>query len=291
MNFRFAGLLALGLASKPPVVIDAVFDSNGVEIHYVSAGEGEPVVLLHGWMSDVSMWGRLDTNPATEQYQLIAVDLRGHGKSDKPHDPEQYGPEMAEDVVRLLDHLELKKAHLIGYSMGAIVAGKIAATHPDRVLSIVYGGQAPILTHDVNAAKVDAREIEVFAKAVEEGKGLGSYLIDVTPADKPKMSEEYANALAKVLYDGKDVKAFAAAGRGIKNLDVTLDQLAKCTAPMLFIHGSKEVEATKLRSALIVEELGRGELKVIEGTDHMTTLLDPEFGDTIDEFLEGIGRE
>lgn len=291
MNFRFAGLLALGLASKPPVVIDAVFDSNGVEIHYVSAGEGEPVVLLHGWMSDVSMWGRLDTNPATEQYQLIAVDLRGHGKSDKPHDPEQYGPEMAEDVVRLLDHLELQKAHLIGYSMGAIVAGKIAATHPDRVLSIVYGGQAPILTHDVNAVKVDAREIEVFAKAVEEGKGLGSYLIDVTPADKPKMSEEYANALAKVLYDGKDVKAFAAAGRGIKNLDVTLDQLAKCTAPMLFIHGSKEVEATKLRAALIVEELGRGELKVIEGTDHMTTLLDPEFGDTIDEFLEGIGRE
>jgi pimeloyl-ACP methyl ester carboxylesterase len=291
MKFRFAGLLALGLASKPPVVIDAVFDSNGVEIHYVSAGEGEPVVLLHGWMSDVSMWGRLDTNPATEQYQLIAVDLRGHGKSDKPHDPEQYGPEMAEDVVRLLDHLELKKAHLIGYSMGAIVAGKIAATHPDRVLSIVYGGQAPILTHDVNAVKVDAREIEVFAKAVEEGKGLGSYLIDVTPADKPKMSEEYANALAKVLYDGKDVKAFAAAGRGIKNLDVTLDQLAKCTAPMLFIHGSKEVEATKLRAALIVEELGRGELKVIEGTDHMTTLLDPEFGDTIDEFLEGIGRE
>ncbi len=291
MKFRFAGLLALGLASKPPVVIDAVFDSNGVEIHYVSAGEGEPVVLLHGWMSDVSMWGRLDTNPATEQYQLIAVDLRGHGKSDKPHDPEQYGPEMAEDVVRLLDHLELKKAHLIGYSMGAIVAGKIAATHPDRVLSIVYGGQTPILTHDVNAVKVDAREIEVFAKAVEEGKGLGSYLIDVTPADKPKMSEEYANALAKVLYDGKDVKAFAAAGRGIKNLDVTLDQLAKCTAPMLFIHGSKEVEATKLRAALIVEELGRGELKVIEGTDHMTTLLDPEFGDTIDEFLEGIGRE
>lgn len=291
MKFRFAGLLALGLASKPPVVIDAVFDSNGVEIHYVSAGEGEPVVLLHGWMSDVSMWGRLDTNPATEQYQLIAVDLRGHGKSDKPHDPEQYGAEMAEDVVRLLDHLELKKAHLIGYSMGAIVAGKIAATHPDRVLSIVYGGQTPILTHDVNAVKVDAREIEVFAKAVEEGKGLGSYLIDVTPADKPKMSEEYANALAKVLYDGKDVKAFAAAGRGIKNLDVTLDQLAKCTAPMLFIHGSKEVEATKLRAALIVEELGRGELKVIEGTDHMTTLLDPEFGDTIDEFLEGIGRE
>lgn len=291
MKFLVTALIALGFAPRPGFATDAVFDSNGVKIRYVTAGEGEPIVLLHGWMSDASMWGRLDTNPATEEFLLIAVDLRGHGKSDKPHDPEQYGPEMAEDVVRLLDHLELKKAHLVGYSMGAIVAGKIAATHPDRVLSVVYGGQAPILTTDVNDVKADAREIELFAKAVEEGKGLGSYLIEVTPADKPKMSQEYADALAKVLYDGKDVKAFAAAGRGIKNLDVTLDQLAKCTAPVLFIHGSKEAEATKLRAALIVEELGRGELKVIEGADHMTTLLDPEFGDTIDEFLERAGRE
>ncbi|MBL8769435.1 MAG: alpha/beta hydrolase [Planctomycetes bacterium] len=282
---------ALSVVPHDTDAIDAVFDSNGVEIRYVTAGEGEPVVLLHGWMSDGSMWGRLDTNPATEEYQLIAVDLRGHGKSGKPHEPEQYGPEMAEDVVRLLDHLELKKAHLVGYSMGAIVAGKIAATHPDRVLSLVFGGQAPVLTTDVKEVKVDAREIEVFAKAVEEGKGLGSYLIEVTPADKPKMSEDYANALAKVLYDGKDVKAFAAAGRGIKHLDVTLDQLARCSAPILFIHGSKEAEATKLRAALIVEELGRGDIKVIEGADHMTTLLDPEFGDTIDEFLEKVGRQ
>lgn len=290
MKFLVTALIALGFAPRPGFAADAVFDSNGVKIRYVTAGEGEPIVLLHGWMSDASMWGRLDTNPATEEFLLIAVDLRGHGKSGKPHEPEKYGPEMAEDVVRLLDHLELKKAHLVGYSMGAIVAGKIAATHPDRVLSVVYGGQAPILTTDVNDVKADAREIELFAKAVEEGKGLGSYLIEVTPADKPKMSQEYADALAEVLYDGKDVKAFAAAGRGIKHLDVTLDQLAKCTAPLLFIHGSKEAEATKLRAALIVEELGRGELKVIEGADHMTTLLDPEFGDTIDEFLESVER-
>src|SRR4051794_16055421 len=168
---------------------DSVFDSNGVKIRYVTAGKGEPIVLLHGWMSDSSMWGRLDTNRATKEYQLIALDLRGHGKSDKPHAVDKYGPEMAEDVVRLLDHLKLPKAHLIGYSMGAIVAGKVAATHPDRVLSVVYGGQAPILTGKV---KADAREIEVFAKAVEEGKGLGSYLLEVMPADKPKLTEEQA---------------------------------------------------------------------------------------------------
>ena len=284
MKYRslLAAFIAFCLAPKPAVAADEVFDSNGVKICYVTAGKGEPVVFLHGWMSDSSMWGPLDTNPATKEYQLISVDLRGHGKSDKPHEPEKYGVEMAQDVVRLLDHLKLPKAHLIGYSMGAIVAGKVAATHPDRVLSVVYGGQAPILT---GPAKKDAREIDVFAKAVEAGKGLGPYLIEVMPADKPKLTLEQANALAKFLYGNKDVKAFAAAGRGIKNLDMTGDQLKKCKAPILFVHGSKDADATKERAAAIIKLLGRGEIKVIEGADHVTTLTKPEFAKTIDEFL------
>src|SRR5262245_49017042 len=134
MKYRslLMALVVWTLVPRPVAAADEVFDSNGVKIRYVTAGKGEPVVLLHGWMSDSGMWGRLDTNPAAKEYQLIAVDLRGHGKSDKPHEADQYGPEMAADVVRLLDHLKLPKAHLIGYSMGAIVAGKVAAQHTDR---------------------------------------------------------------------------------------------------------------------------------------------------------------
>jgi pimeloyl-ACP methyl ester carboxylesterase len=288
-NWHLMPLLCLSLALPGRVeAADGVFDSNGVKIHYVTEGRGEPIVLLHGWMSDSSMWGRLDTNPATKEYQLIAVDLRGHGKSDKPHDSEKYGPEMAEDVVRLLDHLKLPKAHLVGYSMGAIVAGKVAATHPERVLSIVYGGQAPIFT---SKDKGDAHEIELFAKAVEEGNGLGSYLLEVMPADKPKLTKDQANGVAKVLYGNKDVKAFAAAGRGIKNLDVTPEQLKQCKAPILFIHGSKEASSTKERAAAITKLLGRGEIKVIEGADHMTTLTKPEFARAIEEFLRANRRK
>jgi pimeloyl-ACP methyl ester carboxylesterase len=274
-------LLSLALLGRVQAA-EAVFDSNGVKIRYVIEGNGEPIVLLHGWMSDSSMWGRLDSNPARKEFTLIAVDLRGHGKSDKPHDPEKYGPEMARDVVRLLDHLKLPKAHLVGYSMGAIVAGKMAATHPERVLSVVYGGQAPIFT---SKDRSDAREIEVFAKAVEEGKGLGSYLLEVTPADRPKMTLDQANAVARLLYGNKDVKAFAAAGRGTKNLDVTPEQLKGCKAPILFIYGSKEAPSTKERARAITKLLGRGEIKVIEGADHMTTLTNPEFAATIEKFL------
>ena len=288
-NRHLMALLFLSLALPGRVeAADDVFDSNGIKIRYLTEGKGEPIVLLHGWMGDSSMWGRLDTNPATKEYQLIAVDLRGHGKSDKPHDPEKYGPEMAEDVVRLLDHLKLPKAHLVGYSMGAIVAGKVAATRPERVLSVVYGGQAPIFTGE---DKSDAREIEVFAKAVEEGKDLGSYILEVTPVDKKKLTLDQANAVARFLYGNKDVKAFAAAGRGIKNLDVTPEQLKQCKAPILFIHGSKEASSTKERAAAITKLLGRGEIKVIDGADHMTTLTKPEFARAIEEFLRANKRK
>jgi pimeloyl-ACP methyl ester carboxylesterase len=97
---------------------------------------------------------------------------------------------MAADVVRLLDHLKVEKAHLIGYSSGAFIAGKVAATHPEHVLSVVYAGQAPLVAEAKSAsAKASGpSEVEVFAKAVDEGKDLGSYIIAVTPPGRPKPS-------------------------------------------------------------------------------------------------------
>lgn len=118
-------------------------------------------------------WGHLDTNPATKEYQLIALDLRGHGESGKPHDVAKYDEEVAADVIRLLDHLKVEKAHLVGYSSGSFVAGKVAATYPNRVRSVVFGGQAPIIGEVKDS---DFSEVELFATLVDEGKDLGWYI-------------------------------------------------------------------------------------------------------------------
>lgn len=266
---------------------DQVFNSNGVKIRYVTEGTGVPVVLIHGWMGDSSMWGGdLFGNTKLKRvdgFQLIALDCRGHGKSDKPHDIGQYGPEMAADVIRLLDHLKLEKAHLIGYSSGAFIAGKVVATHPERVLSVAYGGQAPVITRAVKAS--DFSECEMFAKAVDEGQDLGAYIMAVMPSNRPKPTEDQAKAIAKFLYGGKDVKAFALAGRSFKNLDVSEEQLAKCEAPILFIHGGNESDHVKNRVAKVHQLLGRGEIKIIEGGDHMTTLAKPECSAALLKFL------
>lgn len=285
-------------SAQPGATVVGEFDSNGVKIRYYTAGEGQPVVLIHGWMADSSMWGR-DASGKTslstagsEGFRFIALDCRGHGQSDKPHDPAQYGVEMAGDVVRLMDHLKIDAAHLVGYSSGSYIAGVVAAKHPRRVLSLLFAGQAPLISKTEpergpteKGPDTGASEVEIFAKAVEEGKGLGSYIMAVMPRDRPKPTEEQAEALAKWMFHGKDLKALAAAGRSFKHLGVTVEQLRACPAPIRFMHGEREGELVKEAVAAAHAALGRGEIKVVPGGDHMTTLLRPEFRAWLLEFL------
>jgi len=110
---------------------DRYFDSAGVRIRYVDRGKGEPVVLLHG--NGGSLQGWFDSGIAANlerDYRVIALDARGHGQSGKPRDAAAYGQQMGLDVVRLLDHLGIRRAHMVGYSMGASILGKLVTTHP-----------------------------------------------------------------------------------------------------------------------------------------------------------------
>jgi pimeloyl-ACP methyl ester carboxylesterase len=118
------------------------FDANGVKIAYLVQGRGVPVVLIHGWQSSAGFnWVLPGVSAALAKgHQVIALDVRGHGLSDKPTTENAYGPELVEDVVRLLGHLKIKRAHLVGYSMGGITVANFLAKHPDRVLSATLGG-------------------------------------------------------------------------------------------------------------------------------------------------------
>lgn len=279
----------MGLALPNYVVAaDEFFNSNGVKIRYVTEGTGEPVVLIHGWMSDSSMWGSDESGNTKlnkggiKGFQFIALDCRGHGKSDKPHYPEKYGSEVAKDIVRLLDHLKIKKAHLVGYSSGAFIAGKVVATNPERVLSVVYAGQAPVIAETMRPS--DFSEIETFSKAVDENN-LEAYIMSIIPPDKPKPTEEQAKAVANYLFGNKDVKAFAIAGRSFPKLKATKKQLSKYKAPILFIYGGNESNHVKNRVASVRKILNRGEVYIVEGGDHITTLAKPDFATALIKFL------
>lgn len=282
----FIGLLALSSPVDVAETTQASFDSNGVRIHYATAGAGRPVILIHGWMGDATMWGRgPDGKPMLSPppgIQVIAMDCRGHGSSDKPHDPADYGVQMARDVVRLMDLLKIRRADLVGYSMGAFIAGAVAAWFPNRVSGVIFGGQAPLLR---GAPSSGSREVEVFADAVKAGKGMGPYFIEITPTGGRKPSLDQANRFAESYFRGKDVQAFAAAGLSLDRLEIDADRLRKCEAPMLFLHGSNESPGVLRRIDFAEKALPKCRRIVIESANHITAPANPKFGEAIVDFV------
>ncbi|MET3924979.1 pimeloyl-ACP methyl ester carboxylesterase [Devosia sp. 2618] len=120
------------------------FESDGLTLAYESAGDGPPVLCIHGFASSGKVnWidtGWVETL-TTAGYRAITLDNRGHGASDKPYDPEQYYPrDMAQDAVALLDHLGIERAAVLGYSMGARIAAFMAFEHEERVACAIFGG-------------------------------------------------------------------------------------------------------------------------------------------------------
>ncbi|HTL30280.1 MAG TPA: alpha/beta hydrolase [Tepidisphaeraceae bacterium] len=145
---RITAIAAVMLALTPFVGAEenphtrGSFDSGGVTISYVEAGGGDPVVLVHGLYSSAELnWIKPGTfDLLAKNHHVIAIDLRGHGMSDKPTSEDAYGKPMAEDVVRLMEHLKIQKAQIVGYSLGGIVVMRLLADHPDRFTAAALGG-------------------------------------------------------------------------------------------------------------------------------------------------------
>jgi pimeloyl-ACP methyl ester carboxylesterase len=258
---------------------EGFFDSNGVKIHYVVEGQGEPVLLIHGFTANVqSNWAAPGVIKAlARDYRVIALDNRGHGKSDKPHDPKQYGTEMVEDPVRLLDHLKIDKAHVVGYSMGATIACKLLVTHPDRLLSVTLGGSG-----GYREGAVPPR-INALADSLEQGKGFGPLIDFLTPPGRPKLTEEQVRDINRRLEAGNDVKALAAVIRGMKGLAVADDKVKANRVPTLALIG--EIDPLKQGVDDLKERMPDLRVVVIRGADHMTAFARPEFIKELKEFL------
>ncbi len=119
------------------------FDSAGLRIHYHDRGQGPAVVLVHGFASHAEHnWGVTGWfDLLAPHYRAIALDCRGHGQSDKPHDVASYGgATMENDVLGLMDQLGIGRALLMGYSMGGRIATGLLARHPERWRAVVLGG-------------------------------------------------------------------------------------------------------------------------------------------------------
>jgi len=263
---------------------DKFFDSQGVKIRYVDVGHGEPVVLIHGFSSDLDQnWGNLGTiDRLAADFRVVAFDVRGHGKSDKPHDVASYGVVVVEDVTRLLDQLNLPKAHIVGYSMGGAITGKFVALHPDRTISATFGGSAPRMGWTAQNEK----DSEELATSLETGHGIRPLILRLSPPGEPPPSEETIAARSRATLGRNDALALAAVQRGNKAQVVTLADVNGWKMPLLAIIGS----ADPIKAGVDAFKRVKPELKVVvlEGATHSGERgapARPEFRDALHDFL------
>jgi pimeloyl-ACP methyl ester carboxylesterase len=243
------------------------FLSDGVNIAFIDEGEGDPVLLIHGFASSVRYnwvepgWvGFLERNG----YRIIAFDNRGHGDSEKLYDTQAYGaPLMAKDARRLLDHLDIGRADVMGYSMGARITAFLALSHPDRVRSAIFGGLGINMVRPMAGTGPIAKALE--ANSLED-------VVNPTARTFRAFAEK----------TGSDLKALAACIRSSRE-PITREMLSTLKCPVLVAAGTEDViggQADEL-AALIPG----AEALPIPGRDHMLAVGDRIYKDGVLTFL------
>lgn len=156
-----------------------------VRIRYREIGHGEPLVLLHGYSDRVEMWAGIADSLA-RSFRVIAIDVRGFGLSTKSPEPAWYGISMVDDVVHLMDHLRIRRAHVAGYSMGGILTANLVARHPERLASATLIGP-PIFPDSATFSDFFAP----YLAALNRGEGLYPFLRWVFPAQSDSLVAEF----------------------------------------------------------------------------------------------------
>ena len=243
------------------------FQHDGIEIAYLDEGEGEPIVLVHGFASTASInWvfpGWVTTLTKARR-RVIALDNRGHGASSKLYDPAAYhSATMAEDVRTLLDHLGVARTDVMGYSMGSRIAAYLALAHPERVRSIILGGLGGHLVDGVGLPQsiADALEAPSLA-AVSDPQG--------------RMFRAFAEQTRS------DLKALAACIRGSRQT-LTRAEVRAIRMPALVAVGSADEVAGSAQELAAL--LPAGEPLDIPGRDHMQAVGDKVFKGGVLAFL------
>lgn len=278
-------LAALALAGFMPslparAAEERFFDSAGARLRFLEEGRGEPVLLIHGYTTNTErQWVQSGVFPAlSEKYRVISLDARGHGKSAKPHDRAAYGPEMGRDLIRLMDHLNIRRAHIAGYSMGAHIVAQLAVMQPDRFVTLTLGGAAGRLGWTVE----DQRRVDEESAEMDQGL-LRSQFLRLWPKDRPPPTEAEIRADSERRLAGQDPRALAAVRRSNPDQVITLQALSAIPMPTLGIVGTADPylrDFERLKAAMPTLDL-----VTIPGASHGSAPAAPEFKAAMLRFL------
>jgi pimeloyl-ACP methyl ester carboxylesterase len=236
----------LSAAEKP--AHEFMIASDGVKIHYMTLGRGTPVILIHGFSgyAEGNWFANGIADALAANHRVIAIDVRGHGQSDKPHEAAKYGDRLWSDVFELMDHLKIERAHVHGYSMGGAIVTQLLLHHPERFITASYGGSGVRETDPKYYAQV--------------------------PKDKPGPDAQEAEARQKLqTAPHRDDLALSAVRQSFAaGLSHRID-LRKIKVPVLAING--EYDSPNMYTHRMQRELKDFQSVVLPGKSHLTAIM------------------
>ncbi|NVM02811.1 MAG: alpha/beta hydrolase [Candidatus Helarchaeota archaeon] len=259
------------------------FDNEGIKIYYEIEGSGPDLFMIHGFAANIDFNWRVTNwiKVLKNENRLILIDCRGHGKSDKPTDPAQYGSKMMEDVIKLMDHLSIRKSNFFGYSMGARITLGLLIREQERMNSAILGGYglnlpskaskqsyfkpgsgAKVIINALKAESLDQIEDAIareFRKFAESTGGNLNALAAIMESSFQDLEEEFSTR-------SKIRKAFK-----------------KVKVPVMTVLGSNDFLIQN--KTLISNLIPRSCHFQIQGRDHLTVVPDRKFHMVVKAFL------
>ncbi|QBD75432.1 alpha/beta fold hydrolase [Ktedonosporobacter rubrisoli] len=235
---------------------------DGTRLYYEVSGQGEPLLLVNGQGMDHTSWKELRTD-FTERYQVIIVDHRGTGLSDKPAEPAYTTRGLAQDMIAVLDHLGIARAHVYGFSLGGRISQWLGINYSQRVGALVLGATSPGSAHGIaRSAEVEALWSNPPGDPQEALQKIAALFFSPAWAAANRETvrasfgnmpiPEYARKLISQASEAHDA----------------WESLPQITAPTLILHGSADMLNPTGNASLPAERILNAELSILEGARH-----------------------
>jgi 3-oxoadipate enol-lactonase len=263
--------------------------ATGPTLNYVRRGSGEPMLLIQGMSGNHLSWGEPFLTELERDFDLVAYDHRGVGKSSRVTDPFTIG-DLADDAAAVLDALGWDSAHVVGISMGGMVAQELALRHPQRVRTLTLGctycgGEGSALTSN----EVFAKLAEAMMSGDRDRAIATSYEVNISPgygADQSAYGTFYEMATALPT----PVPVIMLQAQAVQAHD-TLARLGEISAPTLVIHGTADEMLPYSNAVLIASRIPDAQLEALEDVGHMFWWEQPERSAAAIRELVQRGRE
>lgn len=262
----------------------AYFTHKGCQLHYQIQGSGEPLLLIHGLGSSLRDW-EYQVPFLAQHYQVICMDVRGHGQSDKPRERFSIAG-FADDVRALLDHLQLTQVHYLGISMGGMIGFQLASSDQQRLKSLIIVNSSPEVKVRTASDRLQVFKRLFLARVLglkTLGKALGNMLFP-----KPEQAELREKIATR--WPENDKRAYLSALHAIIGWGVR-EHLVDIKTPTLVITADRDYSPVELKRQY-VREMPNARLVVIEDSRHATPLDQPErFNQCVLNFLHSLNKE